>query len=384
MRQTTRLSVLLAAVVCAATACCWVSAAEPSPAGATVSYRLPTTGPLPATYRVTLAITDPKNPDWLISQFACGVVRTVTRENQGRFTEAWDGLDDNYMPLPPGTYGVKGIYMPATQWKITGEYHSLTPKLLTGAGDSWFPARAQDDKYPWLWGAGFGPMMAIGVAPTDSGHNGTAAIYHNYIENSTNPFLLDLNKPTGYDQILASYGSGGAAGGWATATDGELVWCLCDNGGIPFAYRADGKPFGSGRAIYRRDVYVPRGDPTDIAAWRDPATGKRYVYLAQEQDPDPAFLPWQFVWGTISEWQRGPKWKCTEGNNVLILDGENSKELGSVPLAHPRQFAGPRQQALRPPARPGPVEGQRPLARRRDAPGRVAAGDHHPGRRERH
>lgn len=259
--------------------------------GVPVSYELPADGPLPQTYRVTLAITAPDNPDWIVSQFACGVVRTVTAENQGQFTETWNGLDDNYMPLPPGSYGVKGIYMPAAKWKITGEYHSLIPNLVLGAGDSWFPTREQDNKYPWLWGAGDGPMMDISVAPADSGRHGIATIYHNYIENSTNPFLLDLNKPIGYDQILASYGSGGAAGGWATATDGELVWCLCDNGGIPFVYRADGKRFGSGRARFRRDVYVPRGEPTGIAAWRDPATGQRYVYLVQETALDPADLP---------------------------------------------------------------------------------------------
>jgi hypothetical protein len=234
-------------------------AAEIAPAA--VSYSLPTDGPLPKTYRVTLASTAPDNPDWIVSTFVAGAVRTVTAENQGKFTESWDGLDENYMPVPPGSYGVKGIYMPAREWKITGEHHSLIPKLVTGAGDSWYPTRDQDDKYPWLWGCGEGPMMDISVAPADSGHPGIAAIFHNYHECANNPLLLDLNKPIGYDQLLAGYQSGGAAGGWATATDGELVWCLCDNGGIPFLYRADMKPFGKGRSHFRRDVYVPSGEP---------------------------------------------------------------------------------------------------------------------------
>lgn len=69
-------------------------------AGVPVSYRLPTTGPLPQTYRVTLAIVGPKDPDWIISQFAAGVTRTVTAENGGKFSELWDGLDDNFMPVP--------------------------------------------------------------------------------------------------------------------------------------------------------------------------------------------------------------------------------------------------------------------------------------------
>ena len=56
-----------------------------SPSGVSVSYQLPTAGVLPITYCVTLAIVDAKNPDWIISQFACGTARTVTAENFGRF-----------------------------------------------------------------------------------------------------------------------------------------------------------------------------------------------------------------------------------------------------------------------------------------------------------
>src|SRR4051812_6329934 len=50
-----------------------------------VAYQLPTDGPLPKTYRVTLAIVEAKNPNWIVSQFSCGVVRTVTAENKGKF-----------------------------------------------------------------------------------------------------------------------------------------------------------------------------------------------------------------------------------------------------------------------------------------------------------
>lgn len=78
-------------------------------AGIPVTYQLPADGPLPRTYRVTLAIVDAKNPDWIVSQFANGVARTVTAENSGKFSETWDGLDDNFMPVPPESYGVKGI-----------------------------------------------------------------------------------------------------------------------------------------------------------------------------------------------------------------------------------------------------------------------------------
>jgi hypothetical protein len=44
--------------------------------GVAISYQLPTDGPLPKTYRVTLAACDLKNPDWIVSTFAAGIVRT--------------------------------------------------------------------------------------------------------------------------------------------------------------------------------------------------------------------------------------------------------------------------------------------------------------------
>src|ERR1035438_1125843 len=89
--------------------------------GVEVHYQLPTDGPLPQTYRVTLAITDARRPEAILSQFVCGQPCTVTTANGGRFTALWDGLDDNFMPLPAGRYGVKGLYMPARQWPRSEE-----------------------------------------------------------------------------------------------------------------------------------------------------------------------------------------------------------------------------------------------------------------------
>src|SRR5262245_60302568 len=101
--------------------------------GAKVEYQLPTDGPLPKTYRVSVSITDARNSDWIISTFAAGVVRTVTAENGGKFSETWNGLDENFMPVPPGDYGVKGIYSAAEKWSVDGEYHSIVPRFVTGA-----------------------------------------------------------------------------------------------------------------------------------------------------------------------------------------------------------------------------------------------------------
>ena len=32
--------------------------------------------------------------------------RKVTANNRGEFEEIWDGLDENFMPVPPGSYGL--------------------------------------------------------------------------------------------------------------------------------------------------------------------------------------------------------------------------------------------------------------------------------------
>ena len=58
--------------------------------GATIRISCRLTGKGPTTWRVTLAIVDAKNPDWIVSQFANGVVRTATAENQGKFTETME------------------------------------------------------------------------------------------------------------------------------------------------------------------------------------------------------------------------------------------------------------------------------------------------------
>ena len=68
----------------------------------------PSTGSLPQTYRVTLAIVDKKRPEWIISQFAAGVVRPVTAENGGKFSEVWNGLDDNFIPRAAGNLWLEG------------------------------------------------------------------------------------------------------------------------------------------------------------------------------------------------------------------------------------------------------------------------------------
>ena len=224
--------------------------ADSAAKGATVEYHLPADGPLPRTYRVTLAVTDPKNPDWLVSTFAAGVVRTVTAENQGKFAETWDGLDDNFMPVPPGDYGVKGIYMPADKWAVDGEYHTVVPKFVTGASSFQPPDELKPE--PFHGDPVGSPMGDVAVSP-----GGVAVFYYQYLENGKNNPMIDLNKPVGYDQFVQSFGSGGAAGGTSTTTDGTTVWSFSTDGGQKFVYRADGKRFGAGKGNSRAGPLLP-------------------------------------------------------------------------------------------------------------------------------
>ncbi len=245
-------------------------------AGVPVAYQLPAEGALPQTYRVTLAIVDAKNPNWIVSQFACGAVRTVTAENQGKFSEEWNGLDDNFMPVPPGDYAVKGIYMPARQWQVDGEFHTVTPKFFGGIS-AWLPSPEQWDIPQPFGGDPVGsPLRDVAVGP-----NGIAVFHYQYLENGLNCPMIDLNKPLGYDQFIRAFNSGGAAGGTCVATDGETVWAFCAEGGPKYVYRPDGKSFGSSPGANRNNGYLPEGWVTAMAAWRDPAAAKSFVYIAQ-------------------------------------------------------------------------------------------------------
>ena len=247
---------------------------QDSKIGVPVSYQLPADGPLPRTWRVTLAIVDAKNPDWIISQFACGAVRTVTKENGGKFAETWDGLDDNHMPVPPGEYAVKGIYMAAREWNVDKEWHSVTPRFVTGAS-AWMPS-PEDWQTPEPFGGDpvNSPLGDVAVGP-----NGVAVFYYTYLENGLNNPMIDLKKPPGYGQFIRSFNSGGAGGGNATATDGETVWSFCNEGGMKYVYRADGKAFGRSDGANRTNGYLPKGWVTSMAAWRDGE--KAFVAVAQ-------------------------------------------------------------------------------------------------------
>jgi hypothetical protein len=288
--------------------------------GVPVSYRLPTDGPLPRTWRVTLAIVDPKNPDWIISQFAAGIARTVTSENGGRFSEAWNGLDDNFMPVPPGTYAVKGICMPAERWAVDGEFHSVVPRFVGGVSD-WLPSVEDAGKLgePFRGDPVNAPIGDVAVSP-----EGIAVFYYTYLENGLSNPMIDLRKPPGHGQFLRSFPSGGAGGGTSTCTDGETVWSYSTDGGS-YVHRPDGKPFGSSPRAMRKNGYQPDGQVTAMAAWR--SGDSTSVFIAQR--------------GRLVQQKEEHHWSESDDpvDVITVHAGDGGRILATVPLARPRGLA---------------------------------------------
>ena len=295
-----------------------------SSSAAAVSYQLPSEGALPQTYLVTLAIVDPKNPDWILSTFVAGAPRTVTAENKGKFTETWDGLDENYMPLPPGSYAVKGIYMPAKKWELDDEWHAIIPKYA-GAISDWWPrvdAPTEKLKAPFGGDPVSSPFGDVAVAPS-----GIAVFYYQYLENGLNCPMVDLTKPgVSPDQFIKSFNSGGAAGGSSVATDGESVWAFSTDGGPKFVYRADGKPFGKSPGCNRVNSYPPEGWVTSMAAWKDETTQKSFVYIAQRG---------KIVPQKIKNWTRHVESDSDFANLITVHDGADGKVIATIPVSKP-------------------------------------------------
>jgi hypothetical protein len=143
----------------------------------------------------------------------------VTAENKGRFTDTWDGLDDNFMPAPPGTYGVKGIFLPAETWPVDGKPHTLTAKLA-GGPFAFLPRPDQDTQPPKVHGD------PVNSPPGDVGTFGESAVFTwIYLENGTNNFVLDLAKPVGLDQIVGARTSGGPSSIRHRANGGLIARC---------------------------------------------------------------------------------------------------------------------------------------------------------------
>lgn len=288
--------------------------------GVAIEYQLPKDGPLPRTYLVTIASTHPDNPNQIISTFVAAQPRTVTAENQGKFTDYWNGLDENFMPVPPGNYGLKGIYSPAEKSEIDDKYHAVVPKFA-GAISGWWP-RVTDPieklKPPFGGDPVNSPFGAIAVGP-----NGVAVFYYTYLENGLNNPMIDLKIPGVVpEQFLRSFRSGGAAGGNSVTTDGKTVWAYSVDVGGPIVYRADGKPFGQSPKALRRDSYAPQGYVVGMANALA-SDGTAFVYVAQGPE--------------VGEKKRQTTGKFID--KITIHKGETGEIVGEIPLPSPRSIA---------------------------------------------
>lgn len=291
---------------------CLLAAGDAAPTvGVPIRYTLPE-----GTWRVTLAITEADDPDWIVSTFVRGAERSATAANKGEFTELWDGLDENLMPVPPGRYAVKGILMPAHRWAPDGQMHTITPRFL-GGPCSFLPP---DDRTPVrLVGDNCGaPLGALAVTPDWSPQ---VVLQWGYLENGANPYVIDMAKAPGDAQIVKAFRSGGAGGGDLCCSDGETVWAFNGDGEIPYLYRTDEKPFSNGRGHVRNNVWVTPGERAGLACWREPGAADTTVFFAM---------------GAKLKLKDGATTREPEAgrlDTVVALSGTDARELARVPLA---------------------------------------------------
>lgn len=283
--------------------------AEPKPTGVPVSFQLPTAGTLPKTYRVTLAAVDKDNPEWIFGSIIAGKPFTVTAENQGKFTVYWNGLDDNYMPMPPGDYGVKGIYMPAEKWELSGRYQTLIPQYKCGIS-SWLPTKENDRKPFLVRGHGMWPWLDVHVTPA-----GKAVMLHAYMENGRHPIILDLTKPIGYDQVSKSLV--GASGGFNAVTDGNRVWVE------KFIIHGVGFRFGNDKVKRNNHVTEPLGKVQEMDLLMH--NGKPLIYTAQR----------------FKMKEKGWRSETEEPVNVIVVYGGDhpANVLAKIPIPFPKALS---------------------------------------------
>lgn len=286
------------------------------------------------TYLVTLAATLPDDPSHIVSTFVSGKPFTVTAENGGRFEAEWDGLDDDYLPVPPGEYGLKGIFSPAERWAVDGEFHAVTPRYVGGAG-SFLPDPATPDLHkipiPFEGDPVCSPMVDVNASPDGR----RVVLQYQYLENGRNCPILDLDAPDGPAQVVAAFPSGGVGGGPVACTDGTVVWACSRDGTRDFVYRSDGRPFGPDSAPARSGGFLPPGAVADMLAVPDAMPGARpatRVWLAQRGRIVPVWHP---------EWNRDwPEESKTEFvDELTVHDGDSGEQIAAVRIRRPHAMA---------------------------------------------
>ena len=220
------------------------------------------------TFLVTMAAVNASNPAMIYSTFAAGVPVNITRPDQLVCLD-WDGLDDNFMPVVPGTYATKAIAMPSRVWPVDGKPHAIVAEFAAAALPfAPKPAAVAANATGFFFHVIGDPVgSSMGAVTVDSGSN-TAVFYHEYLENARNNFVVNLTAEIGWAQCTNRFDSGGAAGGNATTTDGTTVWSYSSNGGS-VVYRPDQQPWGSCHSAYRHNVFCPQGVLAGLSSARN-------------------------------------------------------------------------------------------------------------------
>ncbi|MGI6496420.1 MAG: hypothetical protein ACOX5G_10120 [Kiritimatiellia bacterium] len=297
-------------------------------AGVEIPFTLPDDG---QTYLVTLAITEKANPDRIVSTFVCGQP-FATAPGQGSFTAVWDGLDENFMPVPAGDYGVKGIYAPAAEDPIDHEFHAIRARYHSGVG-AFLPT--PDTPEIWKIPIPFhGDPVNSPLADVDATPSGRMVTYYQYLENGKNCPILDLTRPYGNAQFVRAFPSGGAGGGPCATTDGETVWACTTDGAPFFLYRADAKPFGTDNARHRRGGFLPQGIVTDMACWRGADAAHPFVYAIQRGKLENEPIP-----GDPRNRTRIVESRTEFIDEITVFNGDNGDVLAHVPVSRPRAMA---------------------------------------------
>jgi len=123
----------------------------------------------------------------VVSNFASGLVRTVTAQNQGKFTETWDG-STTITCRAAGRLRREGNFMPAKNGPSTA---STMPSCR-----SWPPAAAHGpvargghaaDKVE-------GDPVDAPLGDVDVAADGKGTVAFEYLENGLNYFLTDFTR----------------------------------------------------------------------------------------------------------------------------------------------------------------------------------------------
>jgi hypothetical protein len=132
-------------------------------------------------YLVTMAVTNASDPQMIYSTFSSAVEVNVTTA-EATVCLPWDGLDENYMPVVPGTYASTGIAMKAATWPVDGKPHAITAEYAAAALPfAPTPAEVSQNVSGYNFHVIGDPVGSAMMAVTVDSDTNTAVFYHGYL-----------------------------------------------------------------------------------------------------------------------------------------------------------------------------------------------------------